>query len=240
VSSPLPLSLSPAQIEALNRQITVARLLSASVHDARNGLQGVTGAAELLLMSSSPDPAKQRDRVATIGRQAAWLGGRFEGLLAFLSDVPWRPERLDLARTCTHAMSWRRASWGRLQVQAEVDVPAGIDVSADLVAVTRILLLLLLNAERALGAVGGGVVRISCVADLDDADAPRVLVVEDGGPGVAPAVQSSLFDACIRPSTGIATGLWTARYLAERLGGSLTWGGPDAPSRFSLSLPSGR
>lgn len=235
--SPIPLPLSPAQIEALNRQITVARLLSASVHDARNGLQGVTGAAELLLMSNSADPSRQRERVATINRQAAWLGGRFEGLLSFLNDVPWRPERLDLARTCAHAISWRQASWGRLQVRAEVDVPPGLDVSADLVALTRILLILLLNAERALVGVGGGVMRLKA---SEAADGPRVLVVEDGGVGVDPSVQASLFDACIRPTTGVATGLWTARHLAAGLGGTLEWGGPAAPSRFVLSLPSGR
>lgn len=234
-----PLPLGPGQIEALNRQITVARLLSASVHDARNGLQGVTGAAELLLMASSPDPAKQRERVATISRQAAWLGGRFEGLLSFLNDVPWRHERLDLARTCTHAISWRQASWGRLQVRADVDVPAGLDVSADLVAVTRVLLNLTLNAERAVAAVGGGLIRFS-VVDPETEGPFRVLSIEDAGPGVDPAVQPTMFEACIRPRTGISTGLWTARYLTERMGGTLEWGGPTAPGRFLLGLPSGR
>jgi C4-dicarboxylate-specific signal transduction histidine kinase len=102
--------------------------------------------------------------------------------------------------------------------------------------VQHALLGVLVNAYESLAGRGGGSVSVLAEAT---GDVVRV-VVRDDGPGVAPQIATRLFEPFVttkttRPLAGL--GLWVARALLERSGGSLRHE-PDGPgARFLLELP---
>ncbi len=222
------------ELDHLNRQRLVARLLSATVHDARNALQGISGTAELLTLSPASSGTQTEDRIRSILRQTTWIGERLDQLLKI--DVPptAQLERLDLGRVCARAVDHRLASWGRQHIAA-ITPPQGLIVYTDFGATMRILLNLILNAEASLLASGGG--QISLTASVA---APHVaLVIEDSGPGV-PATEDDHLFTTRTASNHLATGLAASRALAETVGGALTWLGPGRRAAFELRLRSGR
>lgn len=225
--------MTPAELDQINRERVVARVLSAAVHDARNALQGISGTAELLTMGLAA--ARAEERAKGILRQAAWLGERLEHLLAVNADLPLGCERLDLARVCTRALDLRLASWGRLAIKPSIEVPAGTQIHADAGRTIRILTNLLLNAERALVPAGGGTIVVTATAAGELID----LVLEDSGPGVSPEVEPYLFTTAAANGR-LTTGLAASQALATAMGGSLTWLGPDRRAGFLLRLPTSR
>ncbi len=225
--------MSPAELDQVNRERVVARVLSAAVHDARNALQGISGTAELLTMGLPAARADERAR--GILRQAAWLGERLEHLLALNADLPVGGERLDLARVCARALELRQASWGRMAITSAVNVPAGMQVHADANRTVRILTNLLLNSERALAPAGGGTITFTASPVGECVD----LVVEDSGDGVAGEVEPHLF-AVTGPHGRLTTGLAASQALAAAMGGALRWLGPGRRAGFVLRLPTSR
>jgi len=222
------------ELDRLNRQRLVARLLSATVHDARNALQGISGTAELLTLSPASSGTQTEDRIRSIMRQTTWIGERLDQLLKIDATPTAQLERLDLGRVCARAVDHRLASWGRQRIAA-ITPPQGLIVYTDFGATMRILLNLILNAEASLIASGGG--QISLAASVV---APTVsLVIDDTGPGVPAAEEASLFTTRTA-SDHLATGLAASRALAEGIGGTLTWLGPGRRAAFDLRLRSGR
>lgn len=225
--------MTPAELDHINRERVVARVLSSAVHDARNALQGISGTAELLMMGLPAPRAEERAR--GILRQAAWLSERLEQLLAVNADQPAGGERLDLARVCTRALDLRLASWGRLSIKPSVQVPAGTQIHADANRVIRILANLLLNSERSLVAAGGGTITFTAGSAGECVE----LVVEDSGPGVPAEVEPYLF-AAAGVNGRLTTGLAASKALATAMGGSLVWLGPTRRAAFVLRLPTSR
>ncbi len=222
------------ELDRLNRQRLVARLLSATVHDARNALQGISGTAELLTLSPASSGTQTEDRIRSILRQTTWIGERLDQLLKIDVTPTAQLERLDLGRVCARAVDHRLASWGRQRIAA-ITPPQGLIVYTDFGATMRILLNLILNAEASLLACGGG--EVSLTASVA---APHVaLVIEDTGPGVPAAEEDYLFSTRTA-SDQLATGLAASRALADTIGGTLTWLGPGRRAAFELRLRSGR
>lgn len=224
--------MTAADLDGLNRERLVARLLSATVHDTRNALQGISGTAELLMMGGSGPVAA--DKLRSIQRRAAWLAERLDELLRLQREKVPMLERVDVGRIWTGALALRQASWGRQRIAATHTIPHAVTVKADVELMTRILLNLVLNAEVSLAAAGGGEVRLVVVAD-----GPLVsLTVSDTAGGVPAAEEAALFTSA--SSRGrLATGLVASRQLAELMGGTLLWLGPEQRASFQLRLPSG-
>lgn len=229
--------MTAAECDLLNRQRLVAHLLSAAIHDARNGLQSVSGTAELLGMGigGSAGGVEVADKYRLIQRQAAWVGERLDHLLQIQRPAAFQLERLDAGRLWQRAVDQRHASWGRMRIRVAAPPPTGVVVHADAHAVTRVFLNLLVNAEAALAGMGGGSVAVT----MNPSASGVSIVVEDSGAGVGEAEADALFTAT--SATGsLTTGLAASRWLLEQMGGSLQWLGPGRPAAFEVGVPSGR
>ncbi len=224
--------LTAAQVAEVNRLLVVTRLLSSTFHDARNSLQSISGTAELLSMAL-PNVDRAEERVRSVLRECSSLGDRLEEFLALLTRQSDVPTRVDLRRVCSNALDLRRASWGRMRVAPVLRVPPGTVVYASASDVLRVVLNLILNAERAITVAGGG----ELVLSTEDRDTHIALTVEDGGPGVASDMEPRLFETFVRADGGLATGLFVARHLAAQTGGDVTCESLSGPTRFVARWP---
>lgn len=228
----ITVALSPAAVSEINRAQVVARVLSSTVHDSRNTLQGIAGTAELLAMAL-PRVERVGERVRVILRECGALGSRMEDLLGLLDGSPALPSRVDLRRVCANAIELRQASWGRRRVIPVLRVPAGTIVVANAADVLRVVLNLVLNAEQALASIGGGELTLA----VEEGGGLVRLLVDDTGPGVGAAVQPQLFAVRVRPDGGLATGLSVSRHLARQAGGDVTWEAAAGVTRFVAAWP---
>lgn len=220
--------------DAINRHLVTARLASATVHDARNVLQTISGMAELISMRRAADKPID-DRVIAIQQLCMELGERLDAYRAVQAERPSAVGTVDLGVICGRAIELRATSWGRTHITVANSVSEGLLVSADPPGLLRIVLNLLLNAEQALGDNGGGRITVSARVD---GDLVR-LVVEDSGPGVPPEEEPHLFTIA-RADGRLATGLWASARLAALSNGTLTWLGADGRrAAFELTLRSG-
>lgn len=220
-----------AQFDELNRHLVTARLASSTVHDARNALQAISGTAELITMGRAPDP--QLDlRVSSIQQQCGELGNRLEAYRRIQAPSPAGTSSIRLSDLVGHAITLRRTSWGRLRITDFVSIPEEVVVKAEPAGLLRIILNLLLNAERSLVDVGGGLVSLSAELHGDLV----ALVIEDSGPGVSAEVAPHLFQPS-GPNGRLTTGLWTSARLAEASGARVRWLGSEGRrAAFTVDL----
>jgi signal transduction histidine kinase len=224
-----------AQWDALNRHLVTARLASSTVHDARNALQTISGTAELIAMRR-PDDKYIEERVTSIQTQCADLGQRLETFRAIQLERPSAVGAVNLHEIAATAIGLRETSLGRKSIAAANEIPPDMSAQGDAAGVLRVVLNLLLNAERSLVDAGGGRITMSATTD----GAVVRLVVEDTGPGVSAAEEPHLFSKA-RADGLAATGLWASARLAGISGGALRWlGAGGRRSAFELELASGR
>jgi signal transduction histidine kinase len=130
-----------------------------------------------------------------------------------------------------------RGAFGLRGTTLAIDLPAGEDplqVRADRLRLERVLGNLLDNALRHVPP--GGTVTVQCARESGFV----TCVVEDDGPGVAPAVREHLFARIVRGSTpGLAgIGLYSCRRSLERYGGRIACEDrPGGGARFRFVLP---
>jgi nitrogen fixation/metabolism regulation signal transduction histidine kinase len=127
-----------------------------------------------------------------------------------------------------------------------VDDPTSLDVAVvvpqrpvqaqcDREMIRRAILNLLRNAVQAVRSAGAGRVRASIESAGDFWD----IVVDDSGPGIAPDLESRIFDPYVTTKTdGTGLGLAIVKKISVEHGGSVrVEGSPLGGARFVLSVP---
>jgi signal transduction histidine kinase len=111
-----------------------------------------------------------------------------------------------------------------LSIQPALSAASGIERHLE-----HALLNLVLNANTALHAQEGGLIRLSAVGEGDRI----VIAIADNGPGLPPDIAGSLFQR-----SGSRLGLFVAHELVRASGGTLSYA-PDSDhgARFVISLP---
>jgi two-component system C4-dicarboxylate transport sensor histidine kinase DctB len=225
-----------ALLVAVNRAAlygTVSRWL---MHDLRGPAQALSLVADLLEQGDTLDePA-----VRTSLQEAS---GRLRHLLDLLEQVLRRPdpdeEPKPVALQEPLVLAGALLRLQRSNVRLDLDqalaprLPAAKGVEEHL---QHALLAVLVNAYEALAPGAGGLVRVSAEAT---AEVVR-LVVADDGPGVAPEIRDRLFAPFATTRAGRplgGTGLYVARSLLERSGGTLRYEPAESGARFVLELP---
>ena len=203
------------------------------LHDLRNPLAAIHGAAEMILDADLP-PA----RVTRLARNICSASRRIQELLQDLLNIsrgeigPLGTFSLhEIAVAACESLSGTAESCGTtlaVGIQPEIEVPL------ERGRMQRAFVNLIANAIEAMP--GGGEVRISAELVADSV----VVHVDDTGPGIAPEIRSELFQPFVTAGKrdGLGLGLAFTRQTVLDHGGDI-WvdRAPGGGTRFSLRLP---
>jgi signal transduction histidine kinase len=221
------------QLAAQNAELTEAQglrdhLVAVVSHDMRSPLAGLLGYLEVL----ERDPTLSDEEVQRMHARSRLLTRRLimltEDLLASATSegLLVLPEEIDLRRQLDECV----AAFPELSVI--VRCPHDLQVMADPLRLQQILTNLVRNAQKH----GAEPVRVH-VAALSSSQVQ--VTVSDAGPGVPPEFVPRMFDRYTRgpgrSTHGSGLGLFVARSMAERHGGSLDY--DPATRSFVLVVP---
>jgi signal transduction histidine kinase len=200
------------------RSAALLRLLASVGHEVRNPLGAIRTLAQSLKrrLGDQADPTSL-DLIASEAERLTLLvdGLRTMGLPVRTLRREIDPdEAVDAVLTLLEHQLLHR----RIEVTREI-ADDEARVMADPAQVRQVVLNLVLNGADAMPR--GGALRVS--SGLEDGGSKWVLIVEDDGPGVDPAVQGRLFEAFFTTKhKGLGVGLTTSRRLVTAHGGDLT------------------
>ncbi|GHH65214.1 hypothetical protein GCM10017673_08910 [Streptosporangium violaceochromogenes] len=201
--------------------------LATTSHELRTPITVVRGFAGTLdARWDSMNDAERRSAVRIIAERSRSLGQLMDNLLlgsrAGAGELMLRIEGIDLRevlRTATLGLP-DLSDVHRVEVKIPEDLPL---VSGDAVATDIVLGQLLENAFKY--SPDGGLIRVEAWADGDRV----VVVVDDEGVGIAPAVRERIFDRFVQADTGdrrrfggVGLGLYIVRSLAHAQGGEVS------------------
>jgi PAS domain S-box-containing protein len=215
--------------------------LSLLAHELRNPIAAILR----IIWQPSPEPATAepallpvRERIEQEARQLAQIvDDLFDAAGLRAGKVVLRAERIDLAQSIQHALASTQPVIETRQQTVSIRVPPEpVWVLADPARLEQVLLSVLAHAIRS--TEPGGDVAISIDPREDEAE----LRIRDGGADLAAAALGHVFDpifASSRRQASHGIGLWLARQLVERHGGSFTVSSqrPGTGSEYLIRLP---
>lgn len=224
--------------QRVERERIWATMARESAHQMATPLSSLAGWVEILRL-----PAEERDEMASISGVAAEMEADIDRLEKVAHRFEWigRPVRFQpvdvrtLLRTLERYVRVRMPQLAQ-GVQLEVDVPEGLPpVQGNAVLLEWALENLVKNALDALAGSGG------TIGIRAEVGAPRrvEIHVEDDGPGVSPAVRTSLFDPGVTTKKGgWGVGLSLARRIVEDVHrGKLALAPTERGALFIATLP---
>lgn len=214
-------------------------LVAVVSHELRTPLTGVYGSAQTLLAHYDDlDDSTRRQLLEMVVEQADRLTGIIDRILITnqldTEDVELRTEVVDAAGVIDAVLSALPAGQrGRVVVEA----PSGARVSGEAAAVRQILSSLVDNALKYSDA--------AVVVRVEEAERTARFIVVDSGPGVPPAEREKIFERFYRLDPdqrrgvgGVGLGLYIARQLTERLGGTIELLPGGTGTTIFVDLPS--
>jgi signal transduction histidine kinase len=227
---------------------SISALYRSMVHDLRAPLNAMVVNLELLGDSvapgatTRPDVDERRRRYVRVLKEE--MGRLNRHLQAFLSQTTpaalYGARRFDLVPMLAEMELFVEPQASKQKISLAFDLPAEaveVDGSAD--QVRQAVLSLVVNAFEALAGRAGGRVEVGVRRRGGEA----LLWVEDDGPGVPAEAAGRVFDLHFTTKgDGSGIGLYVARAVVERHGGTLTLTRRDGPAaaggaRFEISLP---
>lgn len=185
-TSPEPV---PADTIAQNRLITVARVLSATVHDVNNALQIIGGSAELL--ENQPALTESGHRAtARIRAQAVRAAALLDELAALARSGGEGEARVSLRDVARQALGFRALMLRRAGLTLAFDAdqaPAAVVLGRG-GELLQAVINLLLDAEAALQGQPGGAITVQLTGEGGTA----VLRIDDNGDEKVPAAAGGL------------------------------------------------
>jgi signal transduction histidine kinase len=219
-----------AQQARAERLATFGQLVGSIGHELRNPLGVIDSSVYILRTRAGEDPRvlKHVDRIA---EQVVLANGIITNLLDMIRNRPLAREPVALARVLEQAAgSVRRPEAVALTLEGLEELPP---IQGDPVQLRQVFANLIQNAVHAASPHGSVWVRGRT------AEGSVAVVVEDSGPGVAPATRRRLFEPLITTKeNGVGLGLALVKRIAERHGGSVEYADrPGGGARFTVVLP---
>lgn len=243
---------SMAESEAGARRLSSIGTLAAGVaHDFNNLLANILANAELALTEAAQGSrvTDELDRIRTVAIRGSEI---VRELLVYAGQEESHQEAVDLSKLVEEMLEILRISVTR-HATIHTELAHGLPpVMADPAELRELLMNLILNASDALGDRSGEI-RISTSwvrsrgAAADNETARQIagdcvqLIVADSGSGIAPSVQSRMFDPFVstkQPGRGV--GLAIVRNITEKYGGGIcVTSAPGHGTCFTVLLPCG-
>jgi signal transduction histidine kinase len=223
---------------ALNRLLTVERILAGTAHDVNNALLIIGGSAELLESQDGLSDAARRALIRIRG-QSARAAGLIDDLMQFARDRGDQASRVGLKDLLAKAGAFRALMIRRAGLALEIpgDDATGAEVTGRAPQLLQIVLNMVMHAEQRLAQTKGGSITLLLAEERGEA-VLRVLdnARETGDPGAAaPAAAAG------RGAPARVAGLEAARLIARAHGGELsveaTPGGGCSTLRLPLARP---
>lgn len=219
---------------------------SAVTHELRTPLATIRMFADLLRQDLVLDPAQRQELLDNIVGECDRLGGLIDDVLAHaaLSEKrrALRFETLDVAALVEEALASLRGPLALSGLSVQCDIPYGLKVQGDRLALTHALVNLIGNATKY--AADGRVVHVKACTRGEEV----AIAVKDYGPGIAPAEQKRVFEPYYRigdeltrtrPGTGLGLAL-VADYIRAHKGKVSLCSQPGKGAEFTLLLPAGK
>jgi PAS domain S-box-containing protein len=211
-------------------------------HELRTPMTGVYGAAQTLLRREADlTPDQRQTLLSMIASEAARLGQITEEVLLASQldrgDLTVEQAPVNVAEVvCSAVQSMRPQLPDAMTIELAIDDDVGV-ASGDPDRIQQVLVNLLDNAAK----YGGAPVKVSA----ERANACVRIAVSDAGPGVGAAERQRIFEKFYRVDSrrtrsarGTGLGLYIARELAQRMGGSLALtSAPGEGATFVVELP---
>ncbi|WP_018332437.1 sensor histidine kinase [Actinomycetospora chiangmaiensis] len=232
--------------EARRSEATTRRFLSDAAHELRTPLAGMQTLAETLVRDSDEDREVREELAIALVRETS----RASALVSDMLDLArieggqeLDREEVDLARLAREQVDHVRLVSPALDLQIETDGPVVAAIDAQ--KVRRVLVNLLDNARRHVGADGVISVGVSADRDVGDGGEPRGrIVVHNDGEVIAEEDRDRVFDRLVRldearagDAGGAGLGLSIARALVRAHGGDLVYRAVPGGSDFVVTLP---
>jgi signal transduction histidine kinase len=240
-----------SQLVVAERLATVGKMAAHVTHEIRNPLSSIALNLELLEeqlgvlrdnRAASSAAGRDADAEAlallrAIGREVERLSGLSQQYLAFARQRPLEPGPEDVGAIAREAADFVRRELEQHGIALELDIAPDLpSVRADEGQIRQALLNLVRNAREAMPKGGRIALRVHA-----SEDGGVLLVVDDEGPGIDPALRQHLFEPFFTTkSHGTGLGLAITQQIAKAHGGSIDCKPrPDgAPgTRFTLRLP---
>lgn len=222
------------EVVELQRSAEAGLLTGGLAHDLRNQLTAFLGAAELALMQGYSDALREGLR-ATM-RQGYRM---HETVDAFVQFVQRREGRVRVFEV-------RESMDGLERLVDPVARGEGVEflqscatrasLCADRQLLEQVLVNVSMNAVRAAASGGGRVV----ASAVDGAEGFVRITVRDTGPGIRPDVRERLFQPFATghaASGGTGLGLYVARQIVQRWGGTIRIDSAETGTRVDVDLP---
>ncbi|MCW5976645.1 MAG: hypothetical protein KIT09_01140 [Bryobacteraceae bacterium] len=220
------------QVKRADRLSAIGQLAAGLVHEIRNPLSSIDGAAEVM---EEPDvtPEIRQETIGIIRKECARLNRLLTSLLDFAR--PRRPEwrQVDVDRVIDAVLNLVRHSAGKgIEFEKEVE-PRLPRLLCDEEQLSQVILNLALNSVQAMPR--GGQVRISARSENGDV----LIQVSDQGPGIPLEHLDRVFDPFFTTKdNGTGLGLSVVHQIVSQHGGSVA----AAPNRargitFSVRFP---
>jgi two-component system nitrogen regulation sensor histidine kinase GlnL len=210
------------------------------VHEVKNPLGGLRGAAQLL--ERELPEASLREYTSVIIREADRLTALVDSMAG--SGRPPRKEEVNVHELCEHVHHLLRAE-ARAEIAIERDYdPSLPNTSLDRDQIIQALINVARNALQAVGDSGRIVLRTRALGNVSIGSVRHRLVasiqIEDDGPGVPAELRSSIFYPLVTGRTqGSGLGLAVAQDVAIRHQGLIEFESEPGRTVFSLLLPLG-
>jgi two-component system CheB/CheR fusion protein len=215
-------------------------------HELRNPLAPIRNSL-FILDRATPGSEQARRAQAVIDRQVAQMAQLIEGLLDVTriarGKVQLQREVLDLNALAMRTVEDHRGAFVESGVELEmIAATAEVWVNGDPTRLSQSIGNLLQNAAKFTPRGG----KTTASVEVDPARQQAIVRVHDTGRGIAPVVQSHLFepftqaDVMIdRKKGGLGLGLALVKGLVEMHGGSVTAvsAGADQGATFTIALP---
>ena len=217
----------------------LGQLVAGIAHELNNPLQGVLGHLELL-RTTGAFPVSLRREVRLIYREADRAAKIVRNLLVFAGSRKFTRRRLSVNAVLSRAIALRAPACHAAGIETLRHYDDRLPrVLGDPVLLQQALLNILINAEQAVGEVGGG--RIEVRTTLKPSRDMIVTTVRDTGGGLAPEVLPRVFEPFYTTKDvgkGTGLGLAIAYGIIQEHGGAIHAANhPDGGAVFTVELP---